>query len=97
MTSFGVSAMSADARSKDEAYQFLNYLLRPDIITHTSDHVFYTSANKAATPLVNTEVRENSSIYPSTDARAKLSTLKVQDLKVDRVRTHAWTKVKSGK
>ncbi len=55
------------------------------------------NANKAATPLVSAEVRENPGIYPPADVRAKLFTLKVQDPKIDRVRTRAWTKVKSGK
>ncbi|VDZ79869.1 putrescine ABC transporter periplasmic-binding protein [Salmonella bongori] len=43
---FDVFAMPADAKNKDEAYQFLNYLLRPDVIAHISDHVFYANANK---------------------------------------------------
>ncbi len=30
MAFFDVFAMPADAKNKDEAYQFLNYLLRPD-------------------------------------------------------------------
>ncbi len=59
--------------------------------------MFYANANKAATPLVSAEVRENPAIYPPADVRAKLFTLKVQDPKIDRVRTRAWTKVKSGK
>ncbi|MFR4488079.1 MAG: spermidine/putrescine ABC transporter substrate-binding protein PotF, partial [Escherichia coli] len=36
-------------------------------------------------------------IYPQADVRAKMFTPKVQDPKIDRVRTRAWTKVKSGK
>jgi IMP dehydrogenase len=35
--------------------------------------------------------------YPPADVRAKMFTLKVQEPKIDRVRTRAWTKVKSGK
>ncbi len=97
MAFFDVFAMPADAKNKDEAYQFLNYLLRPDVVAHISDNVFYANANKAATPLVSAEVRENPGIYPPADVRAKLFTLKVQDPKIDRVRTRAWTKVKSGK
>ena len=54
--------------------------------------MFYANANKAATPLVSAEVRENPGIYPPADVRAKLFTLKVQDPKIDRVRTRAWTK-----
>ncbi len=51
MAFFDVFAMPADAKNKDEAYQFLNYLLRPDVVAHISDHVFYANANKEATPL----------------------------------------------
>lgn len=47
--------------------------------------MFYANANKAATPLVSAEVRENPGIYPPADVRAKLFTLKVQDPKIDRV------------
>lgn len=70
MAFFDVFAMPADAKNKDEAYQFLNYLLRPDVVAHISDHVFYANANKAATPLVSAEVRENPGIYPPADVRA---------------------------
>lgn len=94
---FDVFAMPVDAKNRDEAYQFLNYLMRPDVIAHISDRVFYANANKAATALVTPEVRDNPGIYPPADVRAKLFTLKVQDPKIDRVRTRAWTKVKSGK
>jgi putrescine transport system substrate-binding protein len=46
---------------------------------------------------VSKEVRDNPGIYPPPDVMAKLFTLKVQEPKLDRVRTRAWTKVKSGK
>lgn len=94
---FDVFAMPTDAKNQDEAYQFLNYLMRPDVIANISNHVFYANANQAATPLVNAEVRDNPGIYPPADVRAKMFTLKVQDPKIDRVITRAWTKVKSGK
>jgi putrescine transport system substrate-binding protein len=94
---FDVFAMPVDAKNKDEAYQFLNYLMRPDVIAHISDHVFYANGNKESKPLISAEVRDNPAIYPPADVFAKLYTLKVQDPKIDRVRTRAWTKVKSGK
>ena len=46
---------------------------------------------------VSEAIRNNPAIYPPADVFAKLFTLKVQDPKIDRVRTRAWTKVKSGK
>ncbi|KAA9001059.1 spermidine/putrescine ABC transporter substrate-binding protein PotF [Affinibrenneria salicis] len=97
MAFFDVYAIPADAKNLDEAYAFLNYLLKPDVIANISNHVFYANANKEATPLVNADVRNNPGIYPPEEVRAKLFTLKVQSPKIDRVRTRAWTKVKSGK
>jgi putrescine transport system substrate-binding protein len=55
---FDVFAMPADAKNKDEAYQFLNYLLRPEVIAHISDHVYYANANKEATPLVSADIQQ---------------------------------------
>lgn len=94
---FDVFAIPADAKNKDEAYQFLNYLLRSDVIANITNHIFYANANKAATPLVNEAIRENPGIYPPAEVRAKLFTLKVQSPKLDRVITRTWTTVKSGK
>ncbi|HEI8865626.1 spermidine/putrescine ABC transporter substrate-binding protein PotF [Serratia sp. AKBS12] len=94
---FDVFAMPADAKNKNEAYQFLNFLMKPEIIADISNHVYYASGNAAATPLVNAEVRDNPGIYPPAEVRAKMFTLKVQEPKLDRVITRAWTKVKSGK
>ncbi|PLR34593.1 spermidine/putrescine ABC transporter substrate-binding protein PotF [Chimaeribacter arupi] len=94
---FDVLAMPADAKNKEEAYQFLNYLMKPDVMANISNTVYYASGNLAATPLVNADVRNNPGIYPPEDVRAKMFTLKVQEPKIDRVRTRAWTRVKSGK
>ncbi|MGS9169671.1 spermidine/putrescine ABC transporter substrate-binding protein PotF, partial [Salmonella enterica subsp. enterica serovar Infantis] len=71
MAFFDVFALPADAQHKDEAYQFLNYLLRPDGIAHISDHVFYAHANTEATALVSQQVRAHPGIYPPADVRDK--------------------------
>lgn len=94
---FDVFAMPADAKNREEAYQFLNFLMKPEIIADISNHVYYANGNAAATPLVNADVRDNPGIYPPAEVRAKMFTLKVQEPKIDRVITRAWTRVKSGK
>lgn len=68
-------AMPADAKSKDAAYQFLNFLLKPDVMADISNHIYYANAVKDSTPLVNAEVRDNPNVYPPADLRAKLFTL----------------------
>ncbi|VDY65142.1 Putrescine-binding periplasmic protein precursor [Shimwellia blattae] len=90
-------AITADAKNKEAAYQFLNYLMEPKVIADISNTVFYQNANKAATEYLAPEVRNNPGIYPPADVRAKLFPLKVQSPKIDRVITRSWTKVKTGK
>ncbi|MFP1834861.1 spermidine/putrescine ABC transporter substrate-binding protein PotF [Lonsdalea quercina] len=93
---FDTFAIPTDAKHLDEAYQFLNYLMRPDVIAKISDRVFYASANKASLPLLSEEVRNNPGIYPSDAVRARLFITMDKSPKLDRARTRAWTRVKSG-
>jgi len=97
LVTFDVFAMPADAKHPQEAYQFLNYLMRPDVIANISDHVYYANANQQATQLIKAEVRDHPGIYPPVDIRANMFTLKLHPAKLDRIITRAWTKVKSGK
>lgn len=94
---FDMLAIPKDAKNVDEAYQFINYLMEPKVMAQISNTVFYASGVKASLPFVDPAIRDNPGIYPTADTMAKLFTLKVQEPKLDRVRTRAWTKVKSGK
>ncbi|MEM6159859.1 spermidine/putrescine ABC transporter substrate-binding protein PotF [Erwinia sp. P6884] len=94
---FDMMAIPKDAKNLDEAYQFLNYLMEPKVIADVSNRTFYANGNKASVPLINEDIRNNPGIFPTPDAMSKLFVLKVQSPKLDRVRTRAWTKVKSGK
>jgi putrescine transport system substrate-binding protein len=94
---FDMLAIPKDAKNVDEAYQFINYLMEPKVMAQISNKVFYASGVKASLPFVDPAIRDNPGIYPTPETMAKLFTLKVQEPKLDRVRTRAWTKVKSGK
>ncbi|KQN56864.1 spermidine/putrescine ABC transporter substrate-binding protein PotF [Erwinia sp. E602] len=94
---FDMLAIPKDAKNPDEAYQFINYLMEPKVMANISNTIFYASGVKASLPFVNDAIRNNHGIYPTPETMAKLFILKVQDPKLDRVRTRAWTKVKSGK
>ncbi|CAO97223.1 spermidine/putrescine ABC transporter substrate-binding protein PotF [Erwinia tasmaniensis] len=93
---FDTLAVPKDAKNVDEAWQFINYLLEPKVMANISNAVFYASGNKASLPFVDAAIRNNPGVYPPADVMAKLFILKVQEPKLDRVRTRAWTKVKSG-
>ncbi len=87
----------ADAAHVDEAQAFLNYVLRPEVAAASSNAVGYASPNKAAFDLVDEQVRLNPSVYPPDSVRAKFYTISVPSPEFDRMRTRAWTRIKTGR
>jgi putrescine transport system substrate-binding protein len=93
---FDMLAIPKDARNVDEAYAFLDYLLRPDVMAGIQNFVKYASANEAALPLVDAEVLQDPGIYPTEDVKAGLFTLAVLPPEVDRLFNRHWTRLKTG-
>ena len=89
-------AIPADAPHPENALAFINDILKPQTIAAISDTVGYPNPNKAATPLVKAEIRDDPEIYPPEAVRAKLFFDKPVDPSFERLRTRAWTRVKSG-
>jgi spermidine/putrescine transport system substrate-binding protein len=53
------------ARNVDNAHQFIDFLLRPEIGRLISEEIGYASPNAAAVALLDEEVRSNRTVYPS--------------------------------
>jgi len=86
----------ADAKNVDNAYLFLDYMMRPEVAAEDSNYTWYANANKDAFKLVDEVVTSSEAAYPPQEAVAKMYTLKPIPPKVERARTRAWTKFKSG-
>ncbi|MEP0519306.1 MAG: polyamine ABC transporter substrate-binding protein [Hyphomicrobiales bacterium] len=93
---FDQMAIPADAKNVDEAHEFLNYIMRPDVIAKASNYVYYANGNKASQPLLDKEVIDDPAIYPSAEATENLFTVTAFPPRAQRVLTRAWTKVKTG-
>ncbi|KFL38032.1 extracellular solute-binding protein [Arenimonas donghaensis] len=93
---FDMLAIPKDARNVDNAYLFLDYLLRPDVMAGIQNYVMYASANQAALPMVDDAVLDDPGIYPDEDTKAKLFTLAVLPPEVDRLFNRHWTTLKTG-
>lgn len=91
-----VMAVPADAPHADAAHAFIDYLLRPEVIAAISNKVSYANANAKATLLVDKDVREDPNVYLPEAAKERLVTLKVLDERERRLRTRAWTRIKTG-
>lgn len=93
---FDMITIPADATNIEETYKFINYLLEPSVIAKISNKTFYANGNKAATPLVDEELRNNPGVYPNKCMTPKLFLLKLQDLNINRARTGLWNQIKLG-
>lgn len=96
-TFYDMVAIPKDAENLDAAYQFMNFLLQPEIMAEITDAVRFPNGNKAATPLVDKDITSDPSIYPPADVAKQLYAIKAQDQTTLRAITRSWTKIKSGK
>ena len=85
-----------DAPHRENAYLFLNYMLRPEVIAASTDYIGYANANKSATPLVEPSLTLNVAIYPDAETLRRLQTTEILAPKEERKRSRTWTKIKTG-
>lgn len=85
-----------DAPNPQQGMAFIDYMLRPQVIAQTSNYLSYANANKDATALLDERVRDNPGVYPAKVVLDTLFPLEPLPLKLERVRTRVWSKVKSG-
>ncbi|OKL42359.1 polyamine ABC transporter substrate-binding protein [Pseudovibrio exalbescens] len=93
---FDQMAIPADAPHPEEAHEFLNFIMRPEIAAKLTNYIYYANGNEAATDLVDDEIKGDPSIYPTKDVKEKLYTVSAKPLKTQRVMNRVWTAVKSG-
>ena len=86
----------SDAQNVENAYLFLNYMMRPEVAAGDSNYTWYATANADAIPLIDPAVTGNEASFPSTESVAQMYTLAVIPPKVQRARTRAWTNFKTG-
>lgn len=86
----------ADAPHPDNAYRFLDYLLRPGVAAEISNATHYANANLASRPLLNPGLAADPAVYPPAAARPSFDVGYIFDPKRERLRTRSWARIKSG-
>jgi putrescine transport system substrate-binding protein len=93
---FDQMAIPADAPHPQEALEFINYMMRPDVIAKSSNYVFYANGNKASQELLDPEVHDDPAVYPDQATMDKLFVNTALDSKTQRLFTRSWTKIVTG-
>jgi len=85
-----------DAKNIDNAYLFLNYMMRPEVGANDSNYTWYATANKDALPMVDEEVKMSTAAYPTPAQISMMYTTLPLPPKMERVLTRTWTNFKAG-
>ena len=88
--------MPTDARHKDNAYLFMNFLMRPQIAADIAKEVWYANSNKASWELMTEEMRHHPAVFPDDEIFKRTFPILTADPKMERPRTRAFARVKSG-
>ena len=94
---FDMLSIPSDAKNVEQAHAFIDYLLQPQVIAAVSEYVGYANANTQADALMDEQVRQNPSIYPSAAVQQRLYVSSELPPEVMRWITRSWNKLKSGR
>jgi len=79
------------------AYQFINFILRPDVIAEISNSIYYGNDNIASRPLVDPRILEDVTLYPTPEMESRLYKSAEVGAATERIRTRTWTRIKTAR
>jgi putrescine transport system substrate-binding protein len=91
---FDTLAVPADAPNRDTAHAFIDFVMRPEIAAAAANETGFSTANKAALPMVSEAIRANVNFYPTAEAQKKFHLPKVKSEKLDKMWQRAWNRAK---
>ena len=94
---FDTLAIPADAEHPGNAHAFIDYLMRPEVAAANSNFVNYATANAAALPQVNEELRNDAGIYPTPEVKERLRPNLAKSAEFTRLLNRSWTRFVTGR
>ncbi|MFO1467479.1 MAG: polyamine ABC transporter substrate-binding protein [Steroidobacteraceae bacterium] len=87
----------AGAPHREEAYRFLEFMLRPEVMAEITNEIYYGNDNLAARPLIKPAILADPSLYPTPQIEARLYRTREVSAATERIRTRVWTRVKTAR
>ena len=72
---FDMMGIPADAKNVDNAHQFIEYILRPEVVAEITNYVWYSNPNLVANTtegLIDPDILEDPAIYPTEETLTML-------------------------
>ena len=89
-------AIPKDAKHVQNAYQFINYFLRPEVSAELSNYMSYPVGNKLAKPLIKPEIVQDPSTYLSEADMGKMVAPESFSKEARTAMTEVFTRFKKG-
>jgi len=93
---FNMLAIPRDAPHAANAHLFINYLMKPEVISEITNFVGYANANLAAMPLLDPSISNDTASYPTAAQRERLFVQTESTPEQARAITRLWQKFKTG-
>jgi putrescine transport system substrate-binding protein len=94
---FDMLAIPADAQHPRNALAFINYLLRPEVAAANANFVAYATANSAALPMIDEQLRNDPGVFPTPEVKARLQPNLAKSAEFTRQLNRAWTRFVTGR
>ncbi len=65
-------AIPVDAKNKEEAHMFIEYILRPEVSADIANYIWYANTNTAAKEFTDQEILSDPSLYPDPEVSLRL-------------------------
>ena len=85
----------ANAKNKENAEKWINFLCRPDIALKNFEYITYATPNKAAKELLDEDLQNNKAVFPDFDSLKNCEVFRYLGDEADSVYNSLWKEVKS--
>ena len=85
----------ANARNKENAEKWINFLCRPDIAKKNFDYITYSTPNKGAYEMLEDELKNNQALFPDVNQMANTEVFQYVGDEADSLYNEMWKEVKS--
>jgi len=94
---FDTMAIPKDAKHPENAYKWINYILRPEVDASLTNKVFYANPNKAAMKFVNPALAKDKAVFPDPAALSTMIAPDTPDQATLRLITRTFTNFKANR
>jgi putrescine transport system substrate-binding protein len=81
----------------EAAHEFINFILRPDVIAEISNSIYYGNDNIASRPLIDPRILGDATLYPTPEVESRLYRSAEVTAATERIRTRTWTRIKTAR